>query len=472
MQLSIENVINISVSQAGQGAGEYNTSNLAVFTEEAPASSFGTDGYKLYLEPTEVGVDFGTNSKTYKMALAVFSQQPNILAGGGYLVVIPFIAEKQTVSFATVPNEGSFVLNFGGDATAAINYNDTLEQVQTKIRTLAGLESAKVTGSFAAGFVVEFQGYYGNAALMTVSSNTLKTSSVASSATVTETVAGEKIDAAISRTDTLVQYFGLVSTVIPSQVDLLAAAAVVQPLNKIAAFGSKTAADVEVGGALDLLRTGGLYKTRGLFYGGSTDLEALVFVASYMGRALSTNFSGSNTTQTMHLKDLVGVQPDPSMTQTLLNKCQAAGADTYISIQGVSKVFTSGENRFFDDVYNLMWFVGALKIAGFNVLAQSGTKIAQTEAGMDSLKSAYREICEQAVGNQFVAAGRWTNPTTFGVQQDLFDNISQRGYYMYSLPVSLQTPADRAARKAPLVQLAIKYAGAIHSSSVIVNVNQ
>jgi hypothetical protein len=373
-QLELSNVINISISQAQAGVNAYNTSNLALFTDETPADSFGDDGYKIYLEPTEVGVDFGTDSTTFAMANAVFSQQPNILNADGALIIIPFI--------------------------------------------------------------------------------------------VSETLA-----TAITRTKGLVQYFGLMSTIIESQVDMLAAAAVVQPLNKIAFFVQKASTAVDTGGALDLLRTGGFYKSRGLFYGDSVSKNALVMQASYAGRALSVNFSGSNTTLTMHLKDLTGVQPDPTMTQTLLNKCTAAGADVYCSLQGVPKVFTSGANKYFDQVYNLLWFVGELQVEGFNFLAQSGTKIPQTEGGMDGLKSAYRNVCVQGVTNQYMAPGKWTSPTTFGNQEDLYSNIGQYGYYIYSVPVAQQLPADRAARKAPLVQIAVKEAGAIQSSDVIVNVN-
>lgn len=375
--LSISNVINISVSQPGAGAGKYNTSNLAIMSSEAPVAPFVL-GYKLYLEPSEVEQDFGTNSITYKMALAIFSQQPNILANGGYLCIIPKVL---------LPAE------------------ETLGQ-------------------------------------------------------------------AISRTKALIQYFGILSTKIESQVDLLAAAAVVQAENKLLFAVSNDDADIQVGGKLDLLRSGGLSHTRGLYYGDAVDLNAILMMASYAGRGLSTNFTGSNTTQTMHLKDLIGVQPDPTIDQTTLQLAKDAGADTYISIQGVPKVFCSGKNTFFDDIYNLLWFVGDLQIAGFNLLAQVSTKIAQTEEGVTSLKGAYRQVCEQAVINQFIAAGKWTSPTTFGIQQDLFDNISQRGYYIYSLPVAQQSPADREARKAPLIQIAIKYAGAIHSSDVIVNVNK
>jgi hypothetical protein len=90
---------------------------------------------------------------------------------------------------------------------------------------------------------------------------------------------------------------------------------------------------------------------------------------------------------------------------------------------------------------------------------------------MDGLKNAYRAICEQAVVNQYAAPGTWNSSTTFGTQDDFLANIEQRGYYIYSAPVARQSQAAREARQAPLVQIAIKEAGAIHSSDVIVFVN-
>lgn len=373
-ELSLSNIIQISVSQTPAGVSAFNTSNLALFTNDTPGGGFGSDGYKIYLEPTEVGVDFGTGSITYKQALEIFSQAPNILAANGYLVVIPLLSS-------------------------------------------------------------------------------------------------ETLDAAVTRTVGLVQYFGLMSNTIESQTDMLATALVVQSLNKIAFFVQKASASINPAGSLDLLRTGGFYKSRGLYYGSAADLAALLYQAAYAGRALSTNFSGSDTTQTMHLKDLAGIQPDASLNETSLAKAETAGADVYGNFQGVPKVFTSGANQFFDQVYNLGWFVGALQTAGFNYLAQTSTKIPQTENGIDGLKGAYRNVCEQAVSNQYCAPGTWTSPTTFGNQADLFRNITQRGYYIYSQPISQQLQTDRAARKAPLIQLALKEAGAVQSSTVIVYVN-
>lgn len=373
MQLPISNIINISVSSTPLGLSNYNTSNLAIITSEAPGVSF-TSGYAIYKEPAAVAADFGTSSVTYKMALAVFSQAPNILANDGYLVVIPLIS---------------------------------METVQD----------------------------------------------------------------AIIRTKDLVQYFGVMTDTILSGANMLLVGAVVQALNKVDFMVQKLAASVEPGGSLDLVRTGGLWKSRGLFYDTSTDLDAILYQAAYAGRALSTVFSGSNTTQNMHLKELATIQPDPNMTQTLLGKAKAAGADIYPSFAGLPKLYTSGKNKFFDQVYNLGWFVGALEIAGFNYLAQASTKVPQTEQGMDGLKGAYRKACQQAISNAYGAPGVWNSPTTFGDQADMLANIKQIGYYIFSSPIALQSQADREERVAPLVQIALKEAGGSNSSTAIVNVN-
>ena len=51
-------------------------------------------------------------------------------------------------------------------------------------------------------------------------------------------------------------------------------------------------------------------------------------------------------------------------------------------------------------------------------------------------------------------------------------NIQEKGYYIYSLPVSQQSQTDREARKAPVVQIAIKLSGAFHFSEVIITVER
>lgn len=374
-QLDITNVITISLSAAQTGLGEYNVNNLAIFTGETPETSFGDLGYKIYKAPKEVGVDFGTTSTTYKMALSVFAQTPNILNGNGYLVIIPFASGSETLATA------------------------------------------------------------------------------------------------ISRADSLVQFFGILSTKDYDDEEVAAAAAVVQTLNKILFVVSNSASDIAATGSFADIAEAGYDKTRCLAYLSSTTEPAKIMAAAYAGRALSTAFEGSNTTSTMHLKDLVGVTADPTMTQTQLNLCQDCGADAYVNIAGVAKTFTSGANGFFDQVYNRCWFLGALEVAGFNALARVSTKVPQTEPGMTILKGAYRLVCDRAVRNGYCAPGAWNSADRFGDVEAMLRNIEEVGYYIYSLPVNQQAQTEREERKAPLIQIALKEAGAIHSSNVLVYIN-
>ena len=150
-QLAITNFINVSVATLQQGLSAFNTSNLALFTRETYGSTFGTAGYKIYLSPSQVATDFGTSSNTYAMAVAVFSQQPNILAGGGYLVVIPFLATAQyqqvTLSFSGVPASGAFAITYNSNATSSIAYGATASTIQTDLQAVTGLSSATCTGA-------------------------------------------------------------------------------------------------------------------------------------------------------------------------------------------------------------------------------------------------------------------------------------------------------------------------------------
>lgn len=580
-QLALTNVISISVSQGNPGIGNYNTSNVALFTSDAPAGSVetltlsgiaasgtfvlnfgalataainwndtvdtiqakvnavtgfsqvvvsgsiaskslvlaqpgylgalplvtitanslqtvapaaitisavltsagwsgGSLGYGVYLTPTQVGLDFGTGSKTYAMANAIFSQQPNILIGGGQLVVILMQVSQQSLAFSGIAASGTFEVSYGGNNSAAINWNDEPAAIQAKVQAVPGLSQALVVGSIASQtLTIIMRGVYGVAGAITTTANSLQTS-VPAAITITPTInsAGETLAAAITRTVGLVQYFGILinesvgtSQNVPAA-DVSAAAAVVLPLVKMLFLVTNSSTDLTATTGLVAVNTSaGNSNTRINYYGDSVVVNALVFIASYVGRGLSVDFSGSNTTITLHLKQLLGVTPDPSMTETLLNLAVLVGADTYVSLQGVSAIFCSGANLFFDQVYNRLWLTGALQVAGFNYLAQSNSKIPQTEQGMDGLKGAYRAILEQAVTNEYCAPGAWNSSTTFGNQNDLIANVAQRGYYIFSVPVAQQSQANRAARQAPLVQIALKEAGAIHSSTVIVSIN-
>lgn len=283
----------------------------------------------------------------------------------------------------------------------------------------------------------------------------------------------ETTEAAIIRTIGLVYYFGILIDEEMANISatFVTLAAYVESIDKMFFYCSSSTADFQSGGIEYNVQQAGQRQVRCLYYNDGTAIDTPCYAAGYASRALSTNFSGVNTTQTMHLKQLANFVPDPTMTQTLLDQAVAAGVDTYVSIAGVPSVFTSGQNSFFDEVYNEFWIKFALETAGFNYLRETSTKIPQTEAGVEGLKNEYRKVCQQGVANGFMAPGAWTSPDVFGDPASLIRCIAGIGYYVWSLPIAEQLTVDRDARKAPLIQIAIKTAGAVQSSNVIVNVN-
>lgn len=296
-------------------------------------------------------------------------------------------------------------------------------------------------------------------------------------------LADEVLEQAITRASTLL-YFGGCSHTFTLGVtgptgytgptgpnlEALRAAAVAQANKKLLFLADSAVGSLSDGGLAYEVNDSSYQYTRVLHHTDAAMLQK--FIWAYASRGMCTNFSAVNSALTMNLKSLSGVTSDSGMTQTILNAAKAVGADVYVNIAGQPCVLSHGENEFYDDVYNLMWIIGALEVAGFNYLRQTGTKIPQTEGGMDGLKAAYRAVCRQAVGNGFLSPGAWTGSDTFGSPEDFIRNIADFGFYVYSSPVATQPSADRAARQAPIIQIALKYAGAIQSSSVIVNINK
>lgn len=377
--LNITNVVTISVSTPPSGVADFHVNNLALLTKDVPVNSaITTAAPGVYASPTDVGTDFGTDSETYAQAVLVFSQTPNILDGGGRLVIYP-MGSSETL-------------------THAIN------------------------------------------ALLPI-----------------------------------VPFYGAIwGAYAPNDAEVEAAAAACEPLRiKLFASSYLLSSLTAVTGLFAILSDAGYTHARLLLYTrGATALAARYMAAAYAGRALSVDFGGVNTTATMHLKDLSGVEADPGISQTTLERCKVVGVDVYCNIAGVPKVFSTGGNEFFDNVYNLDWLVFALEVAGFNALAETSTKIPQTEPGMAVLRGAYLNVLQQGVRNGFIAPGAWNSPELFGRPADLIRNVAQTGFYIFSSPVNLQSQSAREAREAPLIQIAVKYAGAIHSTSVVVFINK
>lgn len=478
--LDLSNVINVSILPTSQNLALPIINTAALFTNDQP-TWISSQAFQIYKDATQVALDFGTASKTFAIATKFFGQQPGPLNTGGYLAVVPRLQTTSIAATGTVQDIG-----FAAAATGTSGNSITVAY------TTGGVAGQEVVTVVSNAISVQIASGSSTATQIATAIN----ASPAAAALVAATVLGpvtnpqtgpvspvslaggsassvESVQSAIIRTLNNVYYFGILvdEEYHSTPAVLRALSAYVQTLDKMLFYASSFAADYAASGLLDLIRQASLTQTRCLYYSDGTALDTQGMAAAYAARGLSTDFSGSNTTLTMHLKPLVGLTPDQTVNQTALNTAQLAGVDVYVSVAGIPGVFSSGTNTFFDELYNEKWFKFALQTAGFNYLATVSTKIPQTEQGMEGLKNVYRKICDQAISNGYVAPGSWTSANFFGNPAALVRNIADFGYYVYSQPITAQLQADRVARKAPLVQIAVKSAGAIQSSNVVVNVN-
>lgn len=372
-QIPLSYVINVTAVQPSRGLEPKQIGTILILTDEQPAKAI-SGSYMIARTATAVANQWGTETETAQQAQMIFAQSPNILVGGGYVIVAKYLAEE-TLAEAITRLSGE--IYFEGILTTrdltqeeAVAASTLVESMKDRILMLPGYAVADLTGLFA------------------------------------------------------------------------------QVANNV--------------------------YTRPVIYltGADTNAKKLnsrLFAAAYLSRGLAVNYSGSRTTMTMNLKDLAGITADIAISETILNQCATAGVDCFPSIEGLAKVFSNKHaGQYFDQVANSIWFVGALEIAYFNTLATTRTKIAQTDEDLGKAQKAIRQVCKQAVTNGYLAPGTWNSTDTFGNIDDFNRNIEEFGYYLYQQPVAEQSQTEREQRIAPLLQIAGKEAGAVHSGAILV----
>ncbi|EIY2678761.1 DUF3383 domain-containing protein [Raoultella planticola] len=190
---------------------------------------------------------------------------------------------------------------------------------------------------------------------------------------------------------------------------------------------------------------------------------------SAFGRAFTVNFTGNNTTITLKFKT------EPGVTYETLTTTQAAAIDSingnvcvyYANDTAIIQQGVMANGDFFDERHGLDWLQNYVQTNLYNLLYTSATKIPQTDAGVTRLMTNVEASLDQAVNNGLVAPGVWNGGPIGQIESG--DTLT-KGYYVYADSVDNQAQSDREARKSPVIQAALKLAGAIHYGDVQINV--
>lgn len=189
---------------------------------------------------------------------------------------------------------------------------------------------------------------------------------------------------------------------------------------------------------------------------------------SAFARIATVDYTGINTTLTLKFKNEPDVASE-KLTSAQYAVLAAKKCNVFALFQNGDSIILEGymaDGTWADTRIGADAYQNALQTAGFNLLT-SMPKIPQTDAGMTTIKACYDQVSQQYVRNGLFAPGVWTGPSIGPLNTG--DTLND-GYMIYRPAVATQSAADRAARKAVVMQIACKLAGAVHSSNVIVNV--
>jgi len=491
--LPVSDIVNVQVVLSPLAAQTRNFGSLLILGDSDIIDT--TERLRLYTNLDAIAQDFGTQSPEYKAAALYYGQtpQPSVCyvgkwaqsATSGLLRGGVLSTAQQALSNFTAITAGAMKIKIDGGADQALtglNFSGA-----TNLNGVAAILDAAITGATVAWDSA-------NARFVVTSSSTGATSTVgfgtapASGTDITAVfrlgandagyiVAGVAAEALVDAVQTLANmssaWYGLyvASTPVATDAEILAVAAFIEGSGLARIYGVTT----QNTNVLDSVVTSDIasqlkalnYKRTFVQYSSSNVHAA----ASIFGRAFTVNFDGSNTTLTIKFKQEPGVAAE-SLTSSQAQTLRDKHCNVFVKYNNDTSIIQEGvmvNGYFFDEVHGTDWLQNDVQTAIFNLLYTSPTKVPQTDAGINLITTTIAQRLNQAVVNGLVAPGKWNAPGFGALNQG--DTLST-GYYVYAPQVASQSQADREARKAPVIQCAIKLAGAVHFVDCIINVNR
>jgi hypothetical protein len=498
MSASISNVINVSLLEGGALASQDNFNATAIITSQQGAVLSSAKRYAIYFDAASVAQDFGTFSDMYNFASAYFGTTPNPANAGGYLIAGYWRAASETVpdtSATLVGGQLSEAAVIGQlqsiqDGAFDIDVDGSTESISgLDFRTISTLAEAvdlintaltDATASLSDQRVVITSNTAGLGSLLTypvASTGTFLGPMLALSsgagATLTQGVdsvvlAAETKLQAVTRLYELTNFSGGVFIDSPTDPEAKSLAEWAQANGVLLydAFSADSNFDIDPANVVWDIKLSSLTNYRMLH----SKANNRKLAASYMARQHSVNFNASNSSLTMHLKTLSVPAEDYSDTE--IRAASRVGLDVYTTIKLTPVVLCSGANDFADNRYNLLAFAKSLTVDLFNLLKGTSGRIPQTTEGVQTIVDQAEKTTRRFVNAGVFAPGTWSSPDSFGDLSTFRRAIEAKGYYWLAGKLSDQPQVDREARKSPVIQGALKLAGAVHSADIIINVNK
>ena len=490
--LSVSRVVRVQVSLALRAAQGRDFGALLIL---GPSDVIlAPEVMRLYNDIESVGTDFGTAAEEYKAALLYFQQSPQPLdlyigkmerqataATAGKLTGAVLTSTEQTLTNFTAVSNGAIKISLDGtvktitaiDLSAVTNLAGVATALQAK---LTGTVVAWVAGSNQFTVTSATTGATSKIGIPTAAGTGTDIASLLGINAAHNPTAVDGLAASSSplpSVNTALNYsadwYGLViSDPAMTDQDHLDVSSLIGAASDSRIYGITTnaAAVLDATSTTDIAS-----KVKAAGYGRSFVQYSQVnyAAASAVGRAFTVNFLGNNTTITLKFKQEPGITAE-TVTAQQADTLQAKNCNVFVRYANDTAIIQEGvmaNGDFFDERHGLDWLQNYVQNNLWNLLYTSTTKIPQTEAGVTRLLTNVEQSMDQSVTNGLVAPGLW-NGGSIG-QLSPGDTLT-KGYYVYAAPLSTQAQADREARKAPVIQVACKLAGAVHFADVLIDV--
>lgn len=491
----ISNVISTALIPEGRLAGRDNLNVVLLLTSDVGVLSTA-ERYRSYRTDGDVASDWGTNSKTYQFAKSLFATTPNPVNAGGYLVIgfHRAVAENVAATAATLKgaavdsdlldqlqliDDGEFDIDVDGVTVAATGLDFQAVTSLTGVATALSTAIAGATVTYdGVGFTVTSD-TTGATSLLTYATDpgtagtyigellglAEGTGAILTQGAAASVLAPETQEEALTAIKAQINFYGAAS--IDALTDPQGIASWAQANNTLVyeVFTGATSLQVDPANDVWAIKLAGATNFRCLYRADNNRKMAV----SYMARNHTVNFNAENSALTMNLKELS--VPAEDLSQTVIDNAKRVGMDVYVTIKDTANILCSAANDFADNRYNLLGFINAVQVDSFNHLKGTGTKIPQTTPGVNSLVASNEKTCRGFVRAGVFAPGEWTRADTFGDLATFKRQIREKGFYVLAGRLEDQPQSDRQERKSPVIQIAVKNAGAIHSADIIINFN-
>jgi hypothetical protein len=189
-------------------------------------------------------------------------------------------------------------------------------------------------------------------------------------------------------------------------------------------------------------------------------------------KSLNNNKEGGKPKASRLIEGIVKLHVDTENLSTQqVSNITGNNGNVYVERLNFFKMYQNGVNfsgAYFDEIIYLDKLVNEIELNVADLLYQT-PKVPQTEAGMASIRSVIAQACENSKEIGFIAPGVWNGTPILSLNTgDYLPN----GYLIQSQSIASQSQADRDARIAPPVYVAIKLAGAVQSIIIQIDVNR